>query len=1451
MATPKSLAQSSGRGEAALFLRGYESLQTTHPFPVKDNINHHDVPSGPVGRSEQAFSSTPRNKTSMNMSQRSESLPGSLMVPQRSKAATEGSSSLAMAATANHRDNEQRQDKRVAGSCSRESTNVGTGAPPNRSTTGSYAHALIIDRQTQETFQSHERSICTQKEVNLATTEKHSVPAQKGSSHRTNLREIARDETETTLLPVSHDKEKTRISEASKQGSPCSVAPTNARRPNDESKTQMLQNYTEERLPREQHRESLSHEYGSRSSSGEKKKLESGELTENTVNAAPNTSTSHRDRIADKSRIGSSIEEKQSQLSPQTCDKNSTPQNAVSTNSIRKQMCRRDQERTGRKGDPSFRATTTSKHTSAGSPLNVVDSAESSSTIEATTMGPGSNKRFYSNTQSDCDGDFYSVVEEETRMSSSNVQKSVAEIASALPSSKQAAASIAETSSFADTETVLQSHCRPDDNRHQQVTREKSVVGPSPDVNVSNEYQHDTTVHSGATLVYEEGDVSRASHSQTKSRSYTSQRRSSVTSDTNTQGHMRLQNGGSHAPSTAVESTRVSNTSEIESRNRKNSTDCLPFGSFKSSTVSAKAHSTLSGRECEPDLSASESLTSSCLSMCDGLNQASQGKSHTGELGDRSVYERRYYQASRTRGSIPAGMTESGACTVEMNQDNLSHGDSVLLLESLLTDKPEGSSQNTRSSNERVTRLSRRTNSRTAEHVVAKTTVEKTGAVATSSKRVSCSGIDTTATRTNESARPDAQSVSERKSRNHSHSSPHSSSQNSSLTKTGLSNGERDRTKLQGSACKSTGVRRGYEGCQPGMEFDTVTKTTSRGPSCSASRHLDHGRSFKEKDSCGELQPPTPLIIQADSGRGETLNGSIHLSTRSGAFASQHSGENGTTFSASSFLSSVSEYSGHGPGLYASFPDTKVNVEAKSEHGKVDSQSAIRRRESDRDEKSIEGNTRENSKGAQTRTPQGELPRSNLAGSGLSESAQKRTVEKREEMSSERIESTQRRRDCKESEAREVERRSRVNADRSKHDEREARCSRSSMGRVESKNAETPKADMREASKCHAGITSTGTWQAASRPEEGMLNEKVRSSGDAENDKCVGAIRKSRISNKCPSADSSVASKGEWTKSHCPSSFTSSVSTTCTSTLSHSESHLSAMRESQTNQRESSRVLSESLSPPSSGPKSTTKRSTCPSSRQVEGLVKNVESLTREDSVRRDEAPDATAGAHLEETPDITAKLSDVCHSSRKSGSRSTEVQTPHDCETTGKSRGRKRTGSHSQETASLCDAKEGDKPRSLKARDGKKQSGSSGVGASLPLPQKRPTLKGSTVSTAEKTAMGKHLNSNAGLLFVPQIPPLPKALQHISLICTGDRENAELRALTQIQQSVMEHVTSQAMTQSAVVRLRIQRQLRTAGVSAADLENVEEYLVHKMPLTIAVDLLNVVPHLLEDNSYR
>ncbi|KYK67058.1 hypothetical protein TGPRC2_218215 [Toxoplasma gondii TgCatPRC2] len=366
-----------------------------------------------------------------------------------------------------------------------------------------------------------------------------------------------------------------------------------------------------------------------------------------------------------------------------------------------------------------------------------------------------------------------------------------------------------------------------------------------------------------------------------------------------------------------------------------------------------------------------------------------------------------------------------------------------------------------------------------------------------------------------------------------------------------------------------------------------------------------------------------------------------------------------------------------------------------------------------------------------------------------------------------------------------------------------------------------------------------------------MLNEKVRSSGDAENDKCVGAIRKSRISNKCPSADNSVASKGEWTKSHCPSSFTSSVSTTCTSTLSHSESHLSAMRESQTNQRESSRVLSESLSPPSSGPKSTTKRSTCPSSRQVEGLVKNVESLTREDSVRRDEAPDATAEAHLEETPDITAKLSDVCHSSRKSGSRSTEVQTPHDCETTGKSRGRKQTGSHSQETASLCDAKEGDKPRSLKARDGKKQSGSSGVGASLPLPQKRPTLKGSTVSTAEKTAMGKHLNSNAGLLFVPQIPPLPKALQHISLICTGDRENAELRALTQIQQSVMEHVTSQAMTQSAVVRLRIQRQLRTAGVSAADLENVEEYLVHKMPLTIAVDLLNVVPHLLEDNSYR
>ncbi|KEP59976.1 UNVERIFIED_CONTAM: hypothetical protein HHA_218215 [Hammondia hammondi] len=1358
-----------------------------------------------------------------------------------------------MAETASHRDNEHRQDKRVSGSCSRESTNVATGAAPNRSTTDSYAHALIIDRKTQETFQSHESSICTQQEVNLATTEKHSVPAQKGSSHRTDPRERAREGTETTLLSVSQDKEETRILEAGKQGSPCSVAPTNARGRNDESKTQVLQHYTEEGLPREQHRESLSHEYGSRSSSGEKKKLESGQLTVNTVNAAPNTSTSQRERTADKSRIGSSIEEKQSRLSPQTCIKNSPPQNAVSTNSIRKHMCRGDQERTGRKDDPSFRATTTSKHTSAGSPLNVVDSAESSSTIEATTMGPGSNKRFYSSIQSVCDDDFYSVVEEETRMSSSNVQKSVAEIASALPSSKRAVASIAKTSSFADTETVLQSHCRPDDNRHQQVTRGKNVVVSSPDVNVSNEYQHDTTLHSVATLVYEEDHILRAAHSQTKSRSYTSQRRSSVTLDTNTQGHMTPQHAGSHAPSTDVESTPVSNiTSEIESRNRKNcSTDCLPFGSFKSSAVSAKAHSTRSGRECEPDLSAADIPTSSRLSMCDSLNQASQGKFHTGELGDRSVYKRRYSQASQTRGSTPGGMTESDACTVEMNKDNLSHGDRVLLLESLPSEKPEVSSQHTRSSSERVTRLSGRTNSRTAEQVVTKTTVEKTGVVATSSKRVSCPGIDMTVTRTNGSACPNGQSVSERKSRDHSHSSPHNSSQNSSLTKAGLSNVERDGTTLQGSACKSAGATRGYEGCRTEMEFDPAAKTTSRDPSSSASRHRYHGRSFKEKDYCGESQPPTPLIIQAESGSGETLNGSIHLSTRSGAFASQHSGENGTTFSASSFLSSVSEYSGHEPGLCASFPDTKVNMEAKSEHAKANSQSAVRRRESDRDEKSIDGNTQENSKGVHTRTPQGEFSRSNLVCSGLSESTQKRTVERSEEMSSERIESTQRRGGCKESEAKEVERRNNVNAERSKHDERETRCSRSSMGRAEGKNVETSKADRREASKCHTGITSTATRQTASRPEEGLLNEKVRSSGDAENDKCVGATRKCRISNKCPSADNSVASKGERTKAHCPSSFTSSVSTTCTSTLSHSESQLSAMRESQTNRRESSRVLSGSRSPPSAGPKSTTKLSTCPSARQVEGLVKNVESLTSEDSVRRDEAPDATAGAHLEETLDITAKLSDVCHSSRKRGSRNTEVQTSHDCETTGKNCSSKQTGGHSQETASLSDTKEDDRPRSLKDIDGKKQSGSSGVGVSLLLPQKRPTLKGSTVSTPEKTATGRHSSSNAGMFFVPQIPPLPKALQHISLICTGDRENGELRALTQIQQSVMEHVTSQAMTQSAVVRLRIQRQLRTAGVSAADLENVEEYLVHKLPLTIAVDLLNVVPHLLEDNSYR
>lgn len=101
------------------------------------------------------------------------------------------------------------------------------------------------------------------------------------------------------------------------------------------------------------------------------------------------------------------------------------------------------------------------------------------------------------------------------------------------------------------------------------------------------------------------------------------------------------------------------------------------------------------------------------------------------------------------------------------------------------------------------------------------------------------------------------------------------------------------------------------------------------------------------------------------------------------------------------------------------------------------------------------------------------------------------------------------------------------------------------------------------------------------------------------------------------------------------------------------------------------------------------------------------------------------------------------------------------------------------------------------------------------------------------------------------EVPPLPAALQRLSFLCTGHRENSELRALTTIQQCVMKYIAEHAFKESAFAKLRVERQLRNTTFTKEDLRRAEGYLVRRLPLTISIDILNVAPHLLADNYYR
>nr|CEL70521.1 TPA: Proteophosphoglycan ppg4, related [Neospora caninum Liverpool] len=1444
MASPsKNLSQPSGRGSTPSSLRGYESLQTTHPFPVKVNTKDYFELPYPAIRSENAVSSATRDKMSMNVSKRFETLPGSLVTSQRRKAVTENLPSLAVAEEANDRGEDHAKNESIFGIPSTKSTVPATGTATNRPATDSRVHALVVDRQRNEGIQSDERTICTHQEIHVTATEKRSLQAQK-SSQRNVQRETERVGAGTPLLSICRDNEKTRASEAGKQSAPYRVNPSNTKGRHDESKTPMLQHSTETRLPREQPHACLSREQGSRSSGGETKRQDSGKLTVVAGDTAAKAWNNEREGTAcgnttDTSRKESLNAEKLSRPSSQTCARSSAQQNTASTNSTKGKRSKRDAEETARSSDPCFRATT-SENASAASPLSVGKLAAPSFTIDEDTVGPGSNKQFFSTSQTERDDFLCSRVEEETVTSKSNVQESLAEIACALPPSKRGVASIGKTSSFTDTETVLESHFRVEDKRHQVIWGKSGVGASSAGAHVFGD-DHGSNPSTAVKPVSKKDESSWTTPSQTKSQSHTSQRRASMTSVTNTRNSTSPPNVLNQGPTQETESPPPFNcTYETESRNRRRCTN-EPSGLSETSDASANAHASRSGRGHATEMTEAEVVAATLSSERGNRNQGSRGERLGGER-DLPLPERRYSQAVQRECSNSGSVTDSGVAFAEA-KDNWSHGGRARVPESSLSGA-EGSTQRSRPSGDKMKRMSRGMSSCVAEQVLMKAKVEKRVGGTASSKHVSRPGLDTSAARTNESKHPQAQAFSEKESHSHSHSSQQNGSPGYSSAKAGLSDEERERTNVLGNAGKSTVADRGSETFVKEMEADSAAKTTSR-DLFSASRHLLHGSSSRGKDSSRESQPPAPLIVQAGSGSGKTLNASIHLSTLSGAFTAQHTGETGTTFSVSAPLCPTSEVSDN---IAGAPPSSSTEVKATSEISKADTQSAARQLELERGEKSMEGKRGEDSRKVHTPTPEGEFTRNNLNSKcRLNSSHKEERREKR--MSSKRIETELGSGDRNDGGEREMERRSR-NAERSQTEGSEVECSRTSMRPTDDTNAATRKNDMREASERQAVITSTETRHTASRPEEGRRNEKAECHGD-ENENCGSMTSKNRIGIRYSSTDSSFANKGGRTKTDFPSSIASSASTMCTSSSSSNlESLQCTMHEQETKHRGCSRRLSGSLHHPSAGPNSASKNHNCSSVRQAEGLMKTDETLASELCLSPDELLNVAHGANQDETLYLTAEpLFDASRSSRKSDACGSEVRAPEDS-ALGKGRSNRQAGHLSQVKTSSCDSE--DKPLSLNDSDGKERNDSTVLGERRYLPPKRPTIKGNSVSTRETPEPGENLsNSNAGMRLTPQIPPLPKALQHLSLLCTGETENGELRALTQIQQSVMEHIAAQAITESAVVRLRIQRQLRNAGISTADLESVEEYLVNKMPLTIAVDLLNVVPHLLEDNSYK
>ncbi|PFH37454.1 hypothetical protein BESB_039120 [Besnoitia besnoiti] len=642
---------------------------------------------------------------------------------------------------------------------------------------------------------------------------------------------------------------------------------------------------------------------------------------------------------------------------------------------------------------------------------------------------------------------------------------------------------------------------------------------------------------------------------------------------------------------------------------------------------------------------------------------------------------------------------------------------------------------------------------------------------------------------------------------------------------------------------------------ESGKTTETVTDTRSR--ICSP-RCRPYANSAELESGVSRQSRPTAPLIQRGDGCEGTLNGSIHLSTFSGAFASQHSGDASESLSLS--------------GLFASSTTSRTATGVKLDASSSGTPSSTRRLNREKDESSTQHQSRRLLRGSQMRMNEGEITRNSSSdgsfmGSTKSEMTEGRLSEKRKtrrERGPQNSEMERGRGSTARGEGDESHAGSGIKSSRGSRDgEEDATCTgsvRSSEGK-QGRRIEAG-ADGRNTEAERTGTSSShGRKTEKSESARDLARRVEKGAEHMEMDICAAVQTSSRDSSRTSNANGVPSESREQSSSsvlssstpsgRCQDTHTCSVSSFKRRSSSIKSGSLQyATREYQENVFGSFRSsLSLSGRPSSAAEKRPTKMCSAAGGMESPGIL--AETVSSECRLMPRESQRSVPEGDEDGALYFTSKSHTSCSSTSRSMGVSHE-SAPHSAETADaqKKTLRSRHAGSSHERASLRDEEGTIELISLQknvAERSRSYTGDKKVSA-----HSCPTLKGTGATvgkhrhTEERASTSQRYSS-----FPPGVPALPKALQRLSALLTGEKDNAELRALTQIQQCVINHVATQAIVESAVARLRMERCLRANNISRDELENVEAYLVSKMPLTIGVDLLNVMPHLLEDNHYR